>query len=114
MPQPGELYAAGCAYWSDGVGQPEKLPVSYWNQSTDSVTGMTGTSVSMTFSSWSTIRCGVAAPGVAPSPLISASVAGLLYRSKFEPAAVPIFAELAEYSHCRSSKYGVGPPVSLP
>ena len=44
--------------------------------------------------------------------LISASVAGLLYRSKLDPAGWPIGAELAEYSHCRSSKYGVGPPVS--
>jgi len=54
----------------------------------------------------------VAGSVVCANWLISASVAGFLYRSKFEPAGVPIGAEFAEYSHWRSSKYGPGPPVS--
>ena len=57
----------------------------------------------MTFCSWLTIECCWAGSVVVAYWLISASVAGLLYRSKFDPAAVPIGAELAEYSHCRSS-----------
>ncbi len=67
--------------------------MSYWNQSTASVIGMTGTSDSMTFSSWSTIDCWVAWLVVWAYWLISASVCGLLYRSKFEPADLPIGAE---------------------
>src|SRR5262249_35106170 len=102
------------AYGLDCETQPLKLPVSYWNQSTDSVTGITGTSVSMTFCSLLTIACCVAELVVVPYWLISASMAGLLYRSKLDPAGVPIGAEFAHSSHCRSSKYGDGPPVSLP
>jgi hypothetical protein len=47
----------------------------------------------MTFSSWFTIDCWVAWSVVWAYWLISASVAGLLYRSKFEPADLPIGAE---------------------
>src|SRR5208282_5850367 len=44
----GYWYADGWAYGLLGVGQPLKVPVSYWYQSTDSVTGMIGTELSMT------------------------------------------------------------------
>ena len=88
------------------MGQPLKLPVSYWNQSTDSVTGMTGTSFSMTACSWFTIECCVAVDVVVGYWLISASVAGLLYRSKLDPAAVPILAELAEATRLRAAELG--------
>src|SRR5215470_7626777 len=104
---------AGWAYGLVGDGQPEKLPVLYWNQSTDSVTGITGTSFSMTSCSLLTICCCVAGSVVCGKALMRASVAELLYRSQLDPAAVPIGAELPEYSHWRISKYGPGPPVSL-
>jgi hypothetical protein len=87
---------AGCAYGLPGVGQPLKLPVSYWNQLTCSVTGITGTSFSMIAWSWLTIECCSDVLVVVAYSLISLSAAGLVYRSKLDPAAVPIGAELAE------------------
>ena len=97
------MYAAGWAYGSLLVTHPLKVPVSYWNQSTCSVIGMTGTCCSMTCCSWFTIECSSAVLVVFGNSLISASVFELLYRSKLDPAGCPIGAELPEYSHCRSS-----------
>ena len=84
--------------------QPVKLPVSYWYQSTDSVTGMTGTCLQHDLLQLVHDRV-LLRPGwwCSAYALISASVCGLLYRSKLDPAGWPIGAELPEYSHCRSS-----------
>jgi hypothetical protein len=63
------------------VGQPLKVPVSYWNQSTASITGMIGTSLTMT--SWILFRmlCCSDALVVVSYWSSRASVLGLLYRS---------------------------------
>ena len=45
----GHSVLAGCAYGLLGVTHPPMFWVSYWYQSTASVTGITGTSASMTF-----------------------------------------------------------------
>ena len=54
---PGRRTAHGWAYGSPWVGQPLKVPVSYWYQSTASITGMIGTSLSMTCWIWFRIVC---------------------------------------------------------
>ena len=51
--------------------------MSYWYQSTSSVMGMTGTSLSITCSSWSTMLCCVAMDVVAAYASMSLSVLGV-------------------------------------
>src|SRR3954453_7952314 len=102
-PQSGFSYAAGRAYGFPFTTQPDRLLVLYWYQSTASVTGITGISLTITASSCLTILCWVALSVVAPYWSIRASTFGLEYRSQFEAAGCPIGAEFFEYRSCRSS-----------
>src|SRR6476620_4161255 len=102
-PQSGCSYAAGFAYGFCWVTQPDRLFVLYWYQSTPSVTGMTGTSLTITASSCFTIECCSALEVVPPYWSISLSTAGFSYRAQFVVAFFPIGAEFFEYSSCRSS-----------
>src|ERR1700722_12099534 len=56
-PMSGDWYGDGCAYGSAAVGQPLNAALLYWNQSTPSVTGITGNCVSITCSILSTTWC---------------------------------------------------------
>ena len=102
-PSQAQTYCAGCAYGLLEVTHPPMYWVSYWYQSTCSVTGITGTSESITCSSWSTTWCWTAELVVAAYSSIRASVDLLEYRSKLLAAAVPIGAVFGEYSNWRSS-----------
>src|SRR5207244_11332238 len=65
-PQSGVSYAAGLANGSFCVTQPVTSLVLYWYQSTPSVIGITGTSLTITASSCLMIACWVATFVVAP------------------------------------------------
>src|SRR5215468_2410876 len=102
-PQSGFTYAAGRANGLPFVTQPARSLVLYWYQSTPSVTGITG--MSLTMMAWSrlTIWCCVAESLVAAYCSISLSACGFEYRSQSEPADFPIGAEPFEYRNERSS-----------
>src|SRR5512138_3523278 len=61
----GTLYGDGSAYGLSGVGQPRMSAVLYWNQSTDPVVGIIGTSCSISAESCLTIETWVASSAVA-------------------------------------------------
>src|SRR5215831_18179537 len=102
-PQSGFTYAAGRANGSPFVTQPARSLVLYWYQSTPSVTGITGMSLTMIAWSCWTIECCVDGSLVAAYCSISWSAFGFEYRSQSEPAVFPIGAEPFEYSSERSS-----------
>src|SRR5581483_1649769 len=86
-PQSGFSNADGRAYAFCGVTQPVRSLVLYWYQSTLSVIGMTGTSFTITCSSFRTMACWIAELVVAPYCSMSLSTAGLTYRSQFDAAS---------------------------
>src|SRR5947207_14845385 len=95
-PQSGFSYAAGRANGSPFNTQPDRSLVLYWYQSTASVTGITGTSLTIAASSCLTIWCCFAESAVAAYCSISASTFGFSYRSQLEAAGWPIGAEFFE------------------